>query len=80
MKSKRTREYSYYVWITKEGQFHRNPNQGPAREYDDGDLLWFVYSKYHRLEGPSGCLFRSNTYYWDINNKYMNYFKELDIY
>jgi len=37
----------------RDGIPHRDPDQGPAVEYDGGDKLWMVDGESHREDGPA---------------------------
>ena len=41
----------YGKYYHKNGNFHRD--DGPAKEYIDGDKEWFIEGKRHRLDGPA---------------------------
>jgi hypothetical protein len=38
-------------WFNEEGKLHRL--DGPAVEWADGDMSWWINGKQHRLDGPA---------------------------
>ena len=44
-------EYEDKVEYTLNGELHRE--DGPAREYSNGDKYWYLHGKLHRENGPA---------------------------
>jgi hypothetical protein len=62
----RTENDEVIEWKNKDGLLHRE--DGPAREWLDGDKSWWLNGKYHREDGPAiECA--NGDKYWYLNDE-----------
>lgn len=44
-------DHGTIIYRDNDKRFHRE--DGPAIEYRDGSIYWYIYGKLHRLDGPA---------------------------
>ena len=53
-------------WL--DGQIHRNPNEGPAVKWANGEKAWYYEGQRHRKDGPA-VEYADGTKAWYLNNQ-----------
>ena len=66
MKNPEIDKHGHKFWHNEKGQFHRL--DGPAKEFVNGDKLWFIDDKLHRIDGPA-CEWYDGDKEWRVNGE-----------
>jgi hypothetical protein len=68
---KNVTKFGTLYFYVKQGRTIFHNDDGPALEYNRGDVYWMKHGKIHRLDGPAAC-YRSGDEEWFIEGIKLN--------